>query len=425
MEVVLRREERVTEGQSEIIEALGAAKARWVDRERAEALKRWLERTLDRDGMPRQLAVPDWPGALALLDEARRAHPETWPEALDARIEGFYRQILRFTRPDGSPVFGATGVEPGRQALLRRWADLLPEPGLNTVLNWWFSPRARAEGPPPLPAATAPDRPLAMLRANWAKAGDLVGIDHRAGGLSGGFELAARGKVWLGPTWTSVLGGEGPVTAARPTLSLSNASVDLLEWSFRAGGARVVRTALLFRGRHLALLGEQVEGPSPFAAFRIGLGAGVTARPLAEARGFALTHARGRSSTRVLALGLPRRPYETERGALEVVAGDLSLRQRVEGRRRWLPLLVSWDPARDRKAVHWRPLTVTERMKVCTPEQAVAYRVSWGRDESLLIYRSLGRPGPRAVLGHPTSARLLVGLFNRDGKVEPIVSVAE
>jgi hypothetical protein len=52
-----------------------------------------------------------------------------------------------------------------------------------------------------------------------------------------------------------------------------------------------------------------------------------------------------------------------------------------------------------------------------------AVRVAWGSAESLVIYRSLARPALRALLGHQTSARFLVGLFSKDGRVEPIIKV--
>jgi hypothetical protein len=86
-------------------------------------------------------------------------------------------------------------------------------------------------------------------------------------------------------------------------------------------------------------------------------------------------------------------------------------------------VLASWDPLRNRQAIHWRILTVGERSQVCPPDRAFAARVSWGRGESLLIYRSLAAPTLRSVLGHQTRARLLVALFNRDGTVTPIVTL--
>jgi hypothetical protein len=60
---------------------------------------------------------------------------------------------------------------------------------------------------------------------------------------------------------------------------------------------------------------------------------------------------------------------------------------------------------------------------VVPDEKAVAIRVSWGRDEHLVIYRSLVKPATRAFLGHQTTARFLVGLFNKEGEVAPLLRV--
>ena len=51
--------------------------------------------------------------------------------------------------------------------------------------------------------------------------------------------------------------------------------------------------------------------------------------------------------------------------------------------------------------------------------------MTWGRDETLVVYRSLARPGLRAFLGHQTRARFLVGLFTAEGEVEPLVKVED
>ena len=88
-----------------------------------------------------------------------------------------------------------------------------------------------------------------------------------------------------------------------------------------------------------------------------------------------------------------------------------------------MPLLVSWDGLRHRKRLSWRVLTVSEDAKICPPDLAFAVRVSWGRDETYVIYRSLGPPALRAFLGHQTRARFLIGQFTDEGTVEPLVSV--
>jgi hypothetical protein len=206
---------------------------------------------------------------------------------------------------------------------------------------------------------------------------------------------------------------------------VTDGSSDLVEWTFRVGAVRVVRTALLLRGRRLALLADQVEGPVPVAAMRISLPEGVAAQPIVGCRAFALSLCRERISAHVLPIGLPQLPFATDRGEFAVTDRELVLRRKQEGRRCWLPLLASWDAARARRASSWRILTVAERSKVCPPEVAFAARVTWARGETFVIYRSLARPALRSFLGHQTQARFLVGIFSKEGTVEPIVTLDE
>ena len=49
--------------------------------------------------------------------------------------------------------------------------------------------------------------------------------------------------------------------------------------------------------------------------------------------------------------------------------------------------------------------------------------MSWGRDETYVVYRSLGPPARRAFLGHQTAARFLIGEFDTDGDLKPILTV--
>ncbi len=94
------------------------------------------------------------------------------------------------------------------------------------------------------------------------------------------------------------------------------------------------------------------------------------------------------------------------------------------GRRCWLPLLSSWDPARNRKTLTCRILTVSERSRAVTADRAFAARVSWGRDETYIIYRSLGSTGTTACSSDTrTNARFLIGQFTTDGDVKPIFTI--
>jgi hypothetical protein len=70
----------------------------------------------------------------------------------------------------------------------------------------------------------------------------------------------------------------------------------------------------------------------------------------------------------------------------------------------------------------WRQLTVAENREILPSDVAVGYRVMVGK-EQWLIYRSLGKPGNRTVLGHNLVTELLIARFDRQGEVEPLLEI--
>ncbi|HWE40180.1 MAG TPA: hypothetical protein VG406_26750 [Isosphaeraceae bacterium] len=382
-----------------------------------------LRRDLDAQGVPRRWPVGEWGRALAVLAERRRdGRDGEWPDELEAAIEGLLRATLRFARPGGAPVFAPEGARPEVAAALRFWADRLSDPALSAVLARWSPGKKGVHGAPSLPAFACDDRPLAMLRADWSPRGDWLAIDHREP-ASCLVELAGLGQPWLGPSWS--LGPElDPKGPPRPALWRTDSRADLAEWSFRTPIGRVTRTAVLLRGRRLALLADQVDGNLDEPTARLALAAGVAAVPALDNRALILSAGRGRSA-RVYPLGLPWPGSTTDRGRIGVEGGELVLRQKAQGRRCWLPWLVSWGADRNRRTTRWRTLTVAERSKACPPDVAFAARIAWGDGESLVVYRSLARPALRSFLGHQTGARFLVGLFTWAGDVHPLLTVED
>jgi hypothetical protein len=414
----------VPDSELPALEELDKALAEFVERGRAGKLDRALRRALDAEGVPRAWPVSVWPEVLARLARARLARPPGWPASVDAHIEGLVRALLRFSRPDGSTSFGPQEGATHGSAVLQFWADRLADTRLKRVVDDWFgghTGNGKPRGSPPLPAFACGDRPLAVLRENWSRAGDWLSIDHRTPEPHSLVELAGLGNVWLGPEWDSGL--KDPLRRRpRPTRWKTGPNADLAEWTFETPRGRVSRSAVLLRGRQLALLADEVRSNQPEAAMRIAIAPGVDAQTPADSR--ALRLSAGRARAQILPLALPALPYPTDRGSLEVRDGFLFVRQQNPGKRCWIPLLVSWNPERNRKPVRWRMLTVTDRSKILDPHIAFAVRVWWGR-ESLVIYRSLARPVRRAFLGHLTSASFLVGLFTKKGEVKPLITTGE
>lgn len=402
----------------------------WIERGAVGPLERWLDQELDLSGVPIRMPIPDWTAILIELARARTARPG-WPERCDERIAQLFEALLRFSRPTGIAATTEREMLTGSELreAFRSWAAVGSGTGTARVVSMWFPRRGIEEfSPPPLPAWSSDKHPLAILRADWLKSGDFLAVDHRLPGLSTRFEAFGGGKPWLGPDWS--LSIDGGRATSRPKLQAwSNSSTaDLLEWTIRAGVARITRTALLLRGRRLALLADQVDLPASNGddrpiALNLAYNMGLRIEGDEETRTLMLRQTSDRASARAYPLGLPCLPYKTDKGSFHAVDGRLVLTQARVNRRIWLPILLSWDAARNRKPVQWRSLTVSERSKVCPPGVAFAVRARWGQDESIVIYRSLAKPGLRAFLGHQTRARFLVGTFSVDGVLKPLVSL--
>ena len=406
--------------------ALDRAIDAWVLKGDASVLERWLDSELESDGAPIRLSIPEWTDCLGKLVEARRRRAG-WKKKLDQRVIAFVRSLLRFSRADGTSTTQFGSVEHASRARvnLRSFARAYPRTGESRVIDWWLSLPDPPHVPPPLPAWSSQRHVLAVLRAGWQKKDDVAILDQRNGDPSTAFELIGSGISWLGSDWR-LAGSTASAARARPGCWVSNSVVDLAEWSYRVSGLQLTRSMVLLRGLRLAILGEQVDGRALSQAplvTRVALPPGVKAESITGSRGLLLRSSGSRSTAQVLPVALPALPYETDRGHFRVHDDGLELSVSPKGRRCWLPIVVSWDAQRNRKRLSWRILTVSEDSRVCPADVAFAVRVSWGREDTLVVYRSLGAPAPRAFLGHQTKALFHVGKFTREGAVEPLLSV--
>ena len=358
----------------------------------------------DTDGVPLSTPVGEW------LDLSPPI-ASRWLQA-----------ILRFSRTDGSVIFGPTGRSSERLRALDAQASKMGDPSLTTLLGRWLpkglSSKANVS-PPPLPSDSRPDRPLAILRADWTPRSEYLAVDHRLVGPNTLFEFAAKGEVWLGPSWTSTSVGQN-CRQPRPTSWTANAYAESLEWSLTSGKATLSRVVTLLRGRSMAVLGQQVEGPGLANEIRLSLPLGVDALSIPGSRSLQLSRGPGKPAIRLHPIGLLDRDRPTVAGSIAIEGREIVIRQESAGKQSWLPVLLTWG----KPPTGWRPLTVACRSKVVRLDQASAVRVAWGvREPGLVIYRSLGPPELRSFLGHQTSASYVIGSFTRAGDLATILKV--
>lgn len=394
--------------------------SRWAGGRDDAPLLRVLDRELSPGGLPRSWPIAAWWPILSAIDAAAQKRGGWTPEVA-ARVEGFLRSALRFARPGGSALFGPAEVPAELGPLVHRLVQAMSDPALATVAGRWF-PQAPGRGPrvpaaPPLPSAALEGRPLAILRPDWNREGDLIAVDHRDADSPCRLQLIGAGRDLLGYSWHTL---PEPNASGEATLRRWSSSyqADHLEWSSPGTG---LRTSVLLRGRKLAILGEEstASDPGGFAIDRI---AGLTAE--AEPGGAVVRlGTASRSYGQILSIAFGAN--DSEPIGLSVNDSAVRLETPASGRRSWRAMVMSWDAIRNRKPRTVRRLTVTEHRAVCPPDRAVAVRLRWGQEDSLLIYRSLAGRATRAVLGQQITARFVIGLFGADGSLTKLLEVED
>ena len=409
-----------------VFEALRRALEAWVRHGNEQPLTRWLTRELDKQGVPIRLPIVDWPMCVESVLKTQSSGRE-WPKPWAEPITRLIQATCWFTHRNGLPVTGLNATKPKKPA---DWISLKSANGQparcgDRTSENIVSTMNNSDSHGALPEWAGSKRVVGVLRPGWPAEDDLLAIDHRKPGALCDFELYGAGQSWLGPAWGSDLSNAGDSTP-RPQTWFSSPTGSVAEWAYRAEQGRVTQTALILAGCSLALLSIILESRIPYhsaTGMSVSLAPGVLAGPCEGSRGILLKPSRRRGSAQVLPIGLPSLPYPTERGNLVANEDMINLKQAPAGRLCWLPLLVSWDPRRHRKPVHWRALSISEQSRNVSVDRAFAARVSWGRDETYVIYRSFAKPAPCAFLGHQTTSRLLVGRFTPEGAVEPILMI--
>lgn len=245
--------------------------------------------------------------------------------------------------------------------------------------------------------------------------------------------LKAAGLEFLAGPWSGALTGPD---GRQFTLSgewqhacwHSDSDGDYLELQLLTDlGVRIDRMLFVERRAKFALLADAVvqdePHPSPFDSYSaaIPLGPQVTAQPGTSP--LELTLALRNSKVRCFPLGLQPDPTRQPGGSLQASAGSLMWTRTYTGGSTWAPLLLDWNPARARKPVIWKSLTVSEGRQIIPPHRAAAARWQCG-SEHLLCFRSLQTPeSARAVLGFHTWFETIVTRLVAPGKFHTMVQI--
>jgi hypothetical protein len=242
-------------------------------------------------------------------------------------------------------------------------------------------------------------------------------------------ELSARGETLLSGAFESELFVDGaplvPTGDWQSVCWYSDDDCDYLELQLHlSGSVRIDRQMLLARRSHFAMMADAVVGPqAEKIEYRMHLPVANSARMRFDSPTRECRLRSGGQTARVFPLGLPQGRALGTSGCFLDREGRLELTQAGAGTAVHVPIVFDWHPRRRALAADWRSLTVSENGQAVKGDCAAGYRLRIGKHQ-FVMYRSLiPTDEARAVLGHHTRYETVVGTFDSDGDVDPLVMV--
>ena len=434
----------------------GVAGANHLRKSGRKALQQQLVMATDTDGTPHAELLPRlgyWLAAfvrsLQLQSPNGKTLFENAPEA-EMRFRDLLVRVAALWRPDGHVLLHDANP-----------AELLPMLQTAAALCGWkrSAPMSRylsavdlrvSKGRPKRKGhkGTVKDRTVAMssdetpitqsdwarlacLRNGWAANPDTLVVAHHL--ATPAIDLTALGCSALSGQWDLTLTLDGTPLEQQGEWDtvcwFSDEESDYLEIQVTfENRVRIERQILLSRDQHFAILADSVSGPTAGRldyTMNLPVAPGVETRTDTQTREIDLLLHQGKPTVtaRVFPLSLPERRLHSVAGSFTADAGGLMLRQSWEGRGFYAPVVLDWHPGRRKETPIWRTLTVSENRARAPRDAAASYRLQLGKHH-LFFYRSLRKSQHvRAALGHHTSHESVVGYFDSDGEVTPLVLV--
>ena len=387
-----------------------------------------LNTMLDGEGTPHathlsslQMLVASCTRSLTLDVEIRKGRISK-PARL--QFDWMCRQLLRWSRPDGTPILGTQKDSPFFDEMLKS-ALKITRDDLDLAAHKLFRGK-RKSTEDELPECTEHSEwsETATMRTSWSSSAARLAVTFPTGRLDA--ELAiGREAIFSGSCLPRIVADErslSPLSDWDEVCWETDDDMDYIEVECPlTNGWTLQRQFLLARRDCFALISDVILGQKTAELSY--------QQPLPLCEGVILEQAE--ENTEAMILGEKRLGTVIPLGLSEWKSGlgDNRLRvdpARLEVRARckslYAPLFIDLDPTRRGKALTWRQLTVAENLQPTSSEVAVAYRVQIGKKQ-WVIYRSLEKPGNRTFLGINLTSEFLVARFKPDGETETLIDV--
>lgn len=351
-----------------------------------------------------------------------------WNGDAEEQFQHLLAQVFRLTRADGAPVFSESSAEFRDADLISALLDLSDDPANQDIAHAVLSGKtAKKKTLKTLPGYESEWAEGAILWSSWSSASPRFAVAYANGQVRG--ELSSKREVlWTGamPVQVIVDGQQHQAPSEWTQVCWqSDSDIDYLEVEADLElGMRMQRQFLLCRQDEVLFIGDAVLGNAAPHEFQYEL-----ILPLAENCEFLAERETTEGTLscdgrgfRILPLSIPEWRASSPEGRLSAMAKNLAYRVTGRGKNHYAALVVDLSSARASKAMTWRQLTVAEQRAEVSDDTAVGYRVQLGKQQ-WLIYRSLGDPASRTVLGHNLITEFLFGRFLPNGTVEPLLEI--
>jgi hypothetical protein len=365
-----------------------------------------------------------------------------WYPAQQKALAQLLKHAARWCRPDGTQLLAAGRKAPKSDAM---WQALVaqtrrPKPlmAAMTLSGIGSGKRRRARqqvSVSRLPALShySEHAAGACMQSDWRHKGCRIAVDFSDADVCMEV-LGPKGLPVLAGQWTAQVEIDGQAQLQldpwREVCWFSDDDVDYLELEARFGErAKVQRQALLMRNERLLYLADGLLADSDARlCLRSHLPlAGDTAFVPAERSTEGYIQVSGKRRVLALPLFLPEWRRQLSRsatsGSFDCIGEDLVARAETEGRRIYMPSLISLCTSHTHLPFTWRHLTVGDDLRTVGQDEARAFRIQIGTDQ-WFIYCNLSHAVRRTALGVHTMADFYAARFDSDdGEMETLIEV--
>lgn len=391
------------------------------------ALSESIVELTDGQGLPNARLLPVFAPLFACWTRTRQIGRHlkrgAWSRAADVQYEWLVRNSIRLADRDGAFLLSTTAENSGWcKNLFRTALDLAGDRGDYAAAQVAL-PKGMAKKPSkagkkdlPAPSLNSDWSSTTIMSDGWSQRDARLALSY--GDVAPHIDLSVDGDRVFAGEWQAHTTCDGvavePVGEWEQLCWESGKRFDFLELGLTlTNGLRLERQVLFGREDRVLYFADIVfdvdrQPRHLLHTVNFPLANSILWRPESETRDGVLAGVRARAAAMPLALREWR--ADPRGGTLSEHEGRLTLTQEANGSAICCPLFIDLNSKRSGKERTWRQLTIGDMLEVVPSDVAVGYRIQSG-DDQWLIYRSLGQPGNRTLLGHNIAGEFCAGRF--------------